>query len=1161
MPLLHTPLHVHTEYSLLDGASKIPDLVSRAKELELPAISITDHGVMYGCYELLQECLKQGIKPILGSEVYIINGDHTDKKTRVPLYHLVLLAKNDIGYQNLCKICSEASINGFYYKPRISKEYLKDHSEGLVCATACLGGEIPNLLSREQYDEAKSSALWYQEVFGEDFYLEIQDHGIPEEALVAHQMTRLSKEINVKVIATNDSHFTRDTDAIAQDAILCIQTMKYISDFPRMHFSGSEFLKTGTELNNIFDCITDRKFLHTAIEDNTMEITNKIGNYDLLTNTFNRIPEAPVPANETNESYLRKISYEYAHQKYGDLQDRPDVVQRLEYELKVIEDKGFAGYFLIVADFIRFARESLIPVGPGRGSAAGSILAYVLSITNIDPLKYNLLFERFLNPERESMPDIDTDFCIERRNEVLEYVKKIYGDDKVAQIITFNKLTSKAVLKDVARVLQHPYKHADELAKMIPVVRGKPRKLDWMTQHHPEFKESYAKDDNVKEIVDLAQNIEGTNKSYGVHAAGVIISDVPLTDITPLAKSKDGTGIVTQYSMDHCASLGLLKMDFLGLRNLTVIHEALGYIKQTTGDIIDIDNIDLEDQKTYKLLGSGELTGVFQLETSAGMRQVARDMQPSNIEEIAALIALYRPGPLDTGMIDEYIARKAGKKAITYDAPELEPILKDSFGTIVYQEQIMQIAQHLAGFSLGEADLLRRAMGKKKPEEMELYRGKFTDGCNANNIDSKVSKNLFDLMMSFAEYCFNKSHAAAYAFISYQTAWLKANYPVQYLAALMNSVGTAGDKVRYYITEARRMNIEVLIPDINISGFGFTPDPDNQEIRFGLGMIKNVSSNAVHEILQARSKQPNKIFQSLQDLCSNVDLKIVSRKSLECLIQSGSFAKLNQQFNITRKGLLDSLDSHISQGNKMALGQTDLFGTLISSESDEDSANSNNKLLESFQHISEFTETELGQFERNLLGFYVTSHPLQQYSQYLKYFSTHSLDNIDNFKEDEDIAITVLLDEFNKRMTKSNKLMATGIGEDLYGKIELVFFSSTLEKYNYCLQSDTKLLIKGKIQLRNETDRTIIVNEARPLDNLQYLHITLKDNNYPDTSGIINLRDKLIQYQGNSPVILKIKDQELLLNSKLWICNSDDLINNLKSNYNWIENIKFHTVM
>jgi DNA polymerase III subunit alpha len=1143
MPIIpHVPLHVHTEYSLLDGASRIPELVSRAKELGMPGLAISDHGVMFGCYELFQECKKQGVKPILGSEVYVINGDHTDKKTRLPLYHLVLLAKNDIGYKNITKIASEASMSGFYYKPRVSKEFMETHAEGVICLTACLGGEVPNMLMSEKFEEAKKAAQWYQSVFGEDFYLEIQDHGIPEERRVNAQMIKLAQETGCKIIATNDSHYTRQEHAIAHDAILCMQTSKSITDFPRMRFSGHEYLKSGYEMTQLYAGL-DPNFVRKCVEDNSLEVLQKIGTYTTLENTAPRMPKAPVPEGETNESYLRKLSYARAEERYSEL--TPPVIERLEYELKVIEDSGFAGYFLIVGDFISYARRKDIPVGPGRGSAAGSLIAYVLGITNIDPLRFNLLFERFLNPERKSMPDIDTDFCIERRGEVIEYVRELYGSDKVAQIITFNRLTSKAVVKDVARVMNYPYQKAETLAKTIPVVRGKPRKLNWMAENHPEFKKIYETDEAANEIINLAKMIEGTNKSYGVHAAGVIIGDINLTDIVPLARSKEG-GVVTQYSMDHMASLGLLKMDFLGLRNLTMIYRALDIIAKTTGQPrIDIDRVTFDDPKVYEILSRGELVGIFQLETSTGMRQVARDMKPSSIEDLSAIIALYRPGPLDTGMIDEFIDRKHGRKKIEYKTPELEPILKDTYGTIVYQEQIMQIAQRLAGFTLGQADLLRRAMGKKKPEEMNKYKQIFLDGSESNKINKKVAEELFEMMVAFAEYCFNKSHSAAYAVVSYQTAWLKANYPVQYLTALMSSVSSDQDKVRFYIAEAQRMGIKVLPPDVNVSGFTFTALPEQNEILFGLCAVKNVGESAVEEIIRARTESG--VFTSLQDLCKRVDLKTVNRRALESLILSGAFATVSKD---SRQGLLEALDGALSQAQKqremVERGQTSLFGALESLAQEECPVFGP---IEDKQTKPEFPQERIQKLEKELLGFYVTSHPLADSIEKLSYFSTHNLSELPELTDGTEVVVPVLLSSLTKRMTKTNKLIGIGMVEDLVSKVEVVFFSRVLEQTGEMLQEDSKLLLKGKVQIKSEGEISISVDSVRPVNDLNYLELSvtqLKNGHEIDwQSRFISLRNLLKKHNGLLPVILKLNGKEATVDPKFWVCDSAELLEEL----------------
>jgi len=1144
----HVPLHVHTEYSLLDGASKIPELVSRAKELNLPGLGISDHGVMYGCYEFFQECKKQAIKPVIGSEIYVINADHT-KNQRVPLYHLVLLAKNNLGYQNLSKIVSEGCLNGFYYKPRVSKEFLKKKSEGLVCLTACLGGEVPNLLLQNKYQEAKKAALFYQELFGEDFYLEIQDHGIREENLVNTKIIKLSKEIGAKVVATNDSHYTLQEDAIAHDAILCLQTNKLVTDFPRMKFSGNEFLKSGNQMFDLFQNLKaehSENLIRETIEKNTIEILEKIESYQSLEEHHPKMPKAPVPEGETDQSYLRKISYARAEERYGELS--PQVEKRLNYELKIIEDSGFAGYFLIVADFINYARSKQIPVGPGRGSAAGSLVAYSLGITDIDPLRFKLLFERFLNPERKSMPDIDTDFCIERRAEVIDYVKNLYGEEKVSQIITFNKLTSKAVIKDVSRIMGYSYRDSETLAKMVPVVRGKPRKIKWMIENHPEFKENYQKKQEVQEVIDLAQKVEGTNKTFGVHAAGIIIGNTDLKTIVPLAKSKE-KGIVSQYSMDHMADLGLLKMDFLGLRNLTVIDRTLEIIAETSGEKkIEINKISLEDPKVYQMLSKGNLMGIFQLETSSGMKQVAREMKPSSIEDISAIIALYRPGPLDTGMIDEFIQRKQGKRKIEYKTPELEEILEDTYGTIVYQEQIMQIAQKLAQFSLGQADLLRRAMGKKKPAEMNKYKNLFLEGCQRNKIKQTVAEELFEMMLAFAEYCFNRSHSAAYALISYQTAWLKTNYPVEYLTALMSSVSQDQDKIRLYIAEAKNLKIRVLPPEINSSGLSFTALPKKKEIRFGLATVKNVGEKAVQEIIRARNYQEQKKFSTLEDLCKAVNLKIVNRKSLECLILSGAFDKIIGLESSSRKKLLNSLDPAISfaqkEQNRRESGQRSLFDALVGQTKNlKRTSKKNSQSTKSSKLVKEFSVQEIQKLERELLGFYVTSHPLLELEPEISSLATHNiLDLKEEIKDSQDgnqVNLLVLFSEIKKKMTKSNKLIAVAKAEDLTGEIEVVFFSGLLEKLGENLKEETSFLLKAKIQIKSEGDFSLIASSIQPVEKISFLELKLENKveefKIDWQSRFIRLGEILRKSRGNTPVIISTGQERAYLDQDLWV--------------------------
>jgi DNA polymerase III subunit alpha len=754
----YVSLHTHSEYSLLDGASQMPDLIEQAKKLDMPAIALTDHGVMYGAIELIKRCRNIGMKPIVGVEAYVINGDVRDKKARLPRYHQILLAKNYQGYKNLVKLVTISNLEGFYYKPRINKELLEQYHEGLIVTSACLGGEIPQAILQGKADKAYEVAVWYKRVFGDDFYLEIQDHGSREDRAVNPEIVRIARKHKIKLVVTNDSHFTCAEDVDAHDALLCIQSGKSIEEENRLRYTGTEFLKSRKEMTEMFRDHLPLEIVEEALE-NTLEIAEKVEKYDQELLGGMRMPDFPIPQGHTAETYLEELTWEGLRERFKEIkvvtpEEKEPYEERLKYELKMMQQMGFSTYFLVVWDYIKYARDSGIPVGPGRGSAAGSLVAYALRITNMDPVRYNLLFERFLNPERKSMPDIDTDFCIERRGEIIEYVTKRYGEDHVAQIITFNRLASKAVLKDVARVMEIPYSESDRMAKMIPVFRGKPTKLDKMISAEtpaPEFKEAYDKDPRVKKWVDLARRLENTNKNFGVHAAGVVISREPLDEIVPLQKNNDGQ-IITQYYMEDIADLGLLKMDFLGLRNLTMIQRALEIIEAKNKEVIDLDTLPLDDEKTYAVLAKGDLEGIFQLESS-GMKQIVKDLRPSNIEDISAILALYRPGPLDAGMIPDFINRKHGRQQIKYDDPTLEPILKDTYGTILYQEQIMKIAQDLGGYSLGQADLLRRAMGKKKASEMEKHREQFVDGATRNGVNAKTATNLFEQMVMFAEYC------------------------------------------------------------------------------------------------------------------------------------------------------------------------------------------------------------------------------------------------------------------------------------------------------------------------------------------------------------------------------------------------------------------------
>jgi DNA polymerase-3 subunit alpha len=763
-------LHIHSDYSLLDGASQLPNLVERAIELGMPAIALTDHGVMYGAIELIKVTRGKSIKPIIGNEMYVINGDIT-KQERRPRYHQVVLAKNNQGYKNLVKLTTISSLKGvqgkgIFSRPCINKELLQEYHEGLIVTSACLGGEIPQAIMQGKPDIARRVAHWYKDLFQDDFYLEIQDHGSQEDRIVNVELIRIAQELEIKFIATNDSHYISCYDVEAHDALLCIQTGKLVTEDNRMRYSGTEYLKSADEMALLFRDHLPDAIIQQAIST-TLDVANKIEPYDLFGKSA--LPNFPVPDGHTADTYLEQVTWD-GLLKRVQVQSRTEIEptyrDRLDYELKMMQKMGFATYFLVVWDFIKYARDHGIPVGPGRGSAAGSLVAYALGITNIDPVHHGLLFERFLNPERVSMPDIDTDFCIDRRGQMIEYVTQKYGADKVAQIITFNRMTSKAVLKDVARVLDIPYGEADKMAKLIPVSRGKPAKLKVMISDEtpaPEFKEKYNNDSKVRHWIDMAMRIEGTNKTYGVHAAGVVIASIPLDEIVPLQRNNDGS-VITQYFMEDLEILGLLKMDFLGLKNLTMIQKTVELIKKTHNQVIDLDHLPLDDQNSFKLLGKGELGGIFQLESS-GMRQVVRDLKPSNLEDISSILALYRPGPLDAGLIPKFINRKHGREKIDYQHEMLEPILSETYGIMVYQEQIMKIAQDMAGYSLGQADLLRRAMGKKKLSEMQKHREIFIDGSAKNGVKSKVAEELFDQMVLFAEYC-----------LSYNTLLLTIEY-------------------------------------------------------------------------------------------------------------------------------------------------------------------------------------------------------------------------------------------------------------------------------------------------------------------------------------------------------------------------------------------------
>ena len=1103
------PLHNHSDYSLLDGASQLPQMVQRAKELGMPALALTDHGVMYGAVELLKLCKSSGVKPIIGNEMYVINGSIDDpqpKKER--RYHLVVLAKNAVGYRNLVKLTSISHLRGMrgrgiFSRACVDKHLLAQYSEGLIVATACLGGEIPQAIMRERPDVARDVARWYQSVFGDDFYLEIQDHGSPEDRIVNVEIVKIADELGIKVVATNDAHYLTRNDVEAHDALLCVLTGKLISDEKRLRYTGTEYLKSEEEMGHLFADHLEPEVVKQAIA-NTVAVAEKVEDYDILGRY--QMPRFPIPDGHTPVTYLREVTEQGLRERLG--LTAADTIEevyadRMLHELKIMEQMGFPTYFLVVWDYIRFAREQSIPVGPGRGSAAGSLVAYALGITNIDPVSNGLLFERFLNPERRSMPDIDTDFCIERRGEVIDYVTRRYGDEKVAQIITFNRMTSKAVLKDVARVLDIPYGDADRLAKLIPVVRGKPAKLKAMIgddSPNPDFRERYEKDPVVKRWVDMAMRIEGTNKTFGVHAAGVVIAADPLDELVPLQRNNDGQ-VITQYFMEDVESMGLLKMDFLGLKNLTMIDKTLELVEQTLGKRIDPDQLPPEDQGTFDLLARGDLEGIFQLE-STGMRQIVRDLKPSSLEDISSILALYRPGPLDAGLIPKFINRKHGREAIDFAHSTLEPILSETYGIMVYQEQIMRIAQDLAGYSLGEADLLRRAMGKKKVSEMQKHRGIFVKGASERGVDAKVADELFDQMVLFAEYCFNKSHSTAYGAVTYQTAYLKAHYPVAYMAALLTVNAGASDKVQRYISNCNAMGIEVMPPDVNASGTDFTPR--DSRILFGLSAVRNLGDGAIRALI--RSRQSDGAFQSLADLCDRVPSSVLNRRSLESLIHCGAMDALEPQAN--RAQLIADLDLLLdwagSRARDRASGQGNLFDLMAAPADDAPDSSSDLSLAPKAPPVKDYHPSEKLKLEKDLVGFYLSDHPLKQLTAPARLLAPIGLGSLEEQADKSKVSAIAMVSEMRQVTTRKGDRMAVLQLEDLTGSCEAVVFPKSYARLSDHLMAEARLLVWAAVDRRDERVQ-LIVDDCRAVDDLRLLLVELD----PDQASDVAVQHKL----------------------------------------------------
>jgi DNA polymerase-3 subunit alpha len=1141
-------LHIHSDYSLLDGASQLAELVNRAQELEMPAIALTDHGVMYGAIELIKVCKDKEVngkkfKPIIGNEMYIINGRIDDPQNAKPKkYHQVTLAKNQQGYKNLVKLTTISHLQGYkgkgiFARPCIDKTLLEQYHEGLIVTSACLGGEVPQAILQNRLDLARETAQWYQRVFGDDYYIEIQDHGSQEDRIVNVELVKIARELDIEIIATNDSHYISCFDVEAHDALLCILTGKRVTDEKRLRYSGTEYLKSAAEMRSLFQDHLPGDVIAEAIA-NTLKVAEKIEEYDILGQP--QIPNYPVPEGYTGDTYMAKVAREGLMQRlHCSNYDAIDRVyrDRLEYEIEMMQQMGFSTYFLVVWDYIKFARDNHIPVGPGRGSAAGSLVAYTMGITNIDPVHHGLLFERFLNPERKSMPDIDTDFCIEKREAVIDYVTQKYGEDRVAQIITFNRMTSKAVLRDVGRVLNIPLKKVDELAKMIPVSRGKPTKLKVMISEEtpePEFRKKYLDEQPIPESdppvtyrrwIDMAIRIEGTNKTFGVHAAGVVISADPLDEIVPLQRNNDGS-VITQYYMEDVEAMGLLKMDFLALKNLTMIQKSVDLIETYRHESIDPDNLPLDDPETYHILAKGDLEGIFQVESS-GMRQIVRDLKPSCLEDISSILALYRPGPLDAGLIPQFINRKHGRERIEYQHPKLEPILKETYGILCYQEQIMTMAQVLAGYSLGQADLLRRAMGKKKMSEMLKHQETFVNGAKENGVSAKVAEELWDQMVKFAEYCFNKSHSTAYGYVTFQTAYLKAHYPVEYMAALLTVNSSNQDKVQKYIANCGTMRINVEPPDINRSGVDFTPV--GEQILFGLSAVRNVGQGAIESILATREEGGP--FKSLGDLCDRVDPAVRNRRVLDALIHCGALDVLEPKGN--RKQLAQDLplvlDWAQSRSKDRESGQGSIFDflggfgntTTVTSIPAFESA-------PKAAPVEDYSQQERLSREKELLGFYVSDHPLKAVRQAGRLLAPVNLGELEEFVNNQaTVSAIVMLPEVKPVVTKKGDKMAILILEDLSGKVDGVVFPKAFEHIGQHIQADARLMVWGKIDRRDEQVQ-FVVEDAEPIEAVRMVMVELDIKTAQDIQQQHRLSTVLLDSQGNKdqakiPVVAMIQ--------------------------------------
>ena len=1132
-----THLHVHTEYSLLDGSSKIKELVSQTKELGMDSIAITDHGGMYGVIDFYKECKFQGVHPVIGCEVYVAPRTRFDKEgaTDANYFHLVLLAENNEGYQNLLKIVSAGFLEGFYYKPRIDLDLLRQYHKGLIGLSACLAGPVAKTLTQISYEKAKEVALQYEKILGKgNFFLELQDHGYPEQSNVNQGLLRIHQETGIPLVATNDIHYTFKEDAKAHDILLCIQTGKTVEEEDRMRYEGGQFyLKSPEEMYKLFP------YAKEALEN-----TYKIAQRCQVEFEFHhlKLPKYDVPDEEEASTYLRKLCREGLEKRYA--HPTEEIKERLEYELEIIEKMGYVDYFLIVWDFIKYAKDQGIMVGPGRGSAAGSIVAYCLQITNIDPIQYQLLFERFLNPERVSMPDIDIDFCYERRQEVIDYVIKKYGEDHVAQIITFGTMAARAVIRDVGRALNLPYGEVDTVAKMIPTTLG--ITIEKALKVNPELQDLYNSNEEIKYLIDMSKRLEGLPRHSSTHAAGVVIAEKPVVEYVPLS-SNEGV-MTTQFPMTTLEELGLLKMDFLGLRTLTVIQNAVEQIRHNHQREIHIDQIDFDDPKVYELISQAKTEGVFQLESS-GMKVFMKELQPQSLEDLIAGISLYRPGPMD--FIPKYIQGKRNPQTIEYLCKELEPILQTTYGCIVYQEQVMQIVRDLAGYTLGRSDLVRRAMSKKKADVMAEERKNFiygkgeeVPGCIQKGISEKIAEKIFDEMTDFAKYAFNKSHAAAYAVIAYQTAWLKTYYPVEFMAALMTSVMDHATKVSEYINSCKRMGIDLLPPDINEGYYGFSVWEG--KIRYGLGAIKNVGKGIIEALVKERETNGN--FYSLKDFCQRLDGKDLNKRALESFVKAGALDSLGgnrQQYMTIYKNILDAIQQN---KKKNIRGQVNLFD-LEETGAPEDY----------LPDIDEYPKKVLLGLEKEVLGIYVSGHPLAEHEkQLLQHITAQSTDFMMNASEEETsplldgqrVIIGGLLTEKSIKTTRNNKIMAFLTIEDLYGTVEVIVFPKQYESFGSQLKEDGIYYIEGRVSQQEGESGKVICHKIIPFETTEKKTQTvwikipkMREENLLSKEILPILQ----QFPGKVPVQIYIEKtkQRLQASKDLWVEPTEECIQNL----------------